>query len=83
MLRLGIDPEKLCRATFIRQDSLCCCNMALIYFRLFRKNLGNLPDFFGQMVCCPPGKKFPVRLCILIRIGDFNFRDTYYIKVNT
>ena len=48
MLRLGIDPEKLYRATFICQDGLCCCNMALISFRLFRKNLGNLRDVFGQ-----------------------------------
>ena len=126
MLRLGIDPEKLYRATFICQDGLyvfslrskrfqssywakvragakkkvegggggekrrflhspppppppsflffcsgpnfldeharkrllrrliCCFNMALISFRLFRKNLGNLPDFFGQMVYPPP-----------------------------
>ena len=60
MLRLGIDPEKLYRATFICQDGLCCCNMALISFRLFRKNLGNLRDFFGQMVYCPPlAKNFP------------------------
>ena len=48
------DPEKLNRATFICQDGLCCCNMALISFRLFRKNLGNLPVFFGQMVYRPP-----------------------------
>ena len=61
MLRLGIDPEKLYRATFICQDGLCCCNMALISFRLFRKNLGNLHDFFGQMVYpLPPlAKNFP------------------------
>ena len=61
MLRLGIDPEKPYRATFICQDGLCCCNMALISFRLFRKNLGNLPDFFGQMVPPPPplAKNFP------------------------
>ena len=54
MLRLGIDPEKLYRATFICQDGLCCCNMALISFRLFRKNLGNLRDVFGIMVYRPP-----------------------------
>ena len=59
MLRLGIDPEKLYRATFICQDGLCCCNMALISFRLFRKNLGNLRDFFGQMVYRPPWQKIP------------------------
>ena len=61
MLRLGIDPENLYRATFICQDGLCCCNMALISFRLFRKNLGNLGDFFGQMVYGPSplAKNFP------------------------
>ena len=32
--------------------------MALISFRLFRKNLGNLRDFFGQMVYRPPWQKF-------------------------
>ena len=38
--------------------------MTLISFRLFRKNLGKLRDFFGQMVYRPPpGKKCPVRLC--------------------
>ena len=49
MLKLGIDPEKLYRATFIRQYGLCCCNMVLA-FRLFCKNLGHLQEFFGQMV---------------------------------
>ena len=57
MLRLGIDPEKPYRATFICQGGLCCCNMALISFRLFRKNLGNLRNFFGQMVYRPPWQK--------------------------
>ena len=57
MLRLGIDPEKPYQATFICQDGLCCCNMALISFRLFRNNLGNLRDVFGQMVYCPPWQK--------------------------
>ena len=57
MLRLGIDPEKLYRATSICQDGLCCCNMALISFRLFHKNLGNLRDVFGQVVYRPPWQK--------------------------
>ena len=55
MLRL--DPEKLYRATFICQDGLSCCNVALISFRLFRKNLGNLRDVFEQMVYRPPWQK--------------------------
>ena len=62
MFRLGIDPEKLYRATFICQDGLCCCHMALISFRLFRKNLGNLRYVLGKWFTAPPGKKFPVRL---------------------
>ena len=42
--------------------------MALVSFRLFCKNLGNLQEFFVQMVHPPPppaprGRKLPVRLC--------------------
>ena len=60
MLKLGIDPEKLYQATFICQYGLCCCNTALVSFRLFRKNLGHLREFFGQMVYRPPlAKNFP------------------------
>ena len=37
--------------------------MALVSFRLFCKNLGNLQEFPGQMVQPPPPrKKLPVRL---------------------
>ena len=54
------------RATFICQYGLCCCNVALVFFRLFRKNLSNLRDFFGQMVYRPPppppDETFPLRL---------------------
>ena len=57
MLRLGIDPEKLYRATFIRHYGLSCCNMALVSFRLFCKNLGHMREFFGQMVYRPPWQK--------------------------
>ena len=52
----GIDPEKLYRATFICQYGLFCC-MALVSFRLFCKNLGNLEEFFGRMVYRPPWQK--------------------------
>ena len=38
--------------------------MTLVSLRLFRKNLVNLLEFFGQMVRRPPGKKLPVRLCL-------------------
>ena len=33
--------------------------MALVSFLLFRKNLGNLREFFGQMVYRPPWQKCP------------------------
>ena len=56
-LKNSLDSEKLYRATFICQDGLCCGNMALISFRLFRKNLGNLRDVFGLMVYRPPWQK--------------------------
>ena len=61
----GIDSEKLYRTTFICQYGLFCC-MALVSFRLFYKNLGNLQEFFGQMDYRPPGKKLSVRLWALI-----------------
>ena len=35
--------------------------MALVSFRLFCKNLGNLQEFFGQMVYPPP--PLPVENC--------------------
>ena len=52
----GIDSEKLYRATFICQYGLFCC-MALVSFRLFCKNLGNLQEFFGQKDYRPPRSK--------------------------
>ena len=57
MLKLGgIEPEKLLqyRATFRLSLSMSLHRMALVSFRLFRKNLGNLREFFGQMVYLPP-----------------------------
>ena len=36
--------------------------MTLLSFRLFRKHLGNLREFFGQMVHRTLAKKLPVRL---------------------
>ena len=59
MLKLGIDPEKLYRATFIRQYGLCCCNMALVSFRLFCKKLGHLREFLGKWFTAPLAKNFP------------------------
>ena len=36
--------------------------MTLVSFRLFRKNLGNLGEFFAQISLPPARKKLPVRL---------------------
>ena len=45
-------------------------HMGLVSFLLFRKNLGNLQEFFGQMVYRPPpGRKLPVRLCLEVWVG--------------
>ena len=40
-------------------------HMGLVSFLLFCKNLGNLQEVFGQMVYRPPGRKLPVRLCMI------------------
>ena len=47
--------------------------MALVSFLLFRKNLGKLREFFGQIVYRPPGKKLPVRLWRKKMIAAFVF----------
>ena len=74
MLKLGIDPEKLYRATFIRQYGLCCCNMALVSFQLFCKNLGHLREFFWANGLPPPlAKNFPYAyVWLVIMTGCFN-----------
>ena len=82
MLRLGIAPEKLYRATFICQDGLCCCNMALISFRPFRKNLGNLRDFFGQMVYRPPWQKISLTPMAKIKMFSHDFEGFHLKKQN-
>ena len=54
LFMVTIDPEKLYQATFICQYGLCLLNrIALVSVRLFCKNLGNLQEFFGQMVYPP------------------------------
>ena len=43
--------------------------MDLVSFRIFRKNLGNLREFFGQMVYRPPSQKIartPMRNTVMI-----------------
>ena len=56
MLKLGIDPEKLYRATFMHHYSLCCCNMALVSFQIFCKHLGHLAceNFLGKWFTAAP-----------------------------
>ena len=50
----GIDPEKLYRATFIRQCGLCCCNMAPVSFLLFCKKFGARARIFWANGLRPP-----------------------------
>ena len=75
----------MCRATFICQYGLCCCNMALVSFRLFRKNLSNSGDFFWANGLPPappppPGEKIPVRLWSRLFQG-FNHTANYTICI--
>ena len=56
MLRL--DHEKLYRATFIFQDGLCCCNMALICFDSFVKIWATCEIFLGKWFTAPLAKNF-------------------------
>ena len=48
---------------------ICC--MALVSFRLFCKNLGNLQEFFGQMDYRPPWQKI-ARMPMADSIGALN-----------
>ena len=57
MLKLGIYPEKLYRATFIRQYGLCCCNMASFLFDSFVKIWDTCENFLGKWFTAPPWQK--------------------------
>ena len=60
----GIDPEKLYQATFhMPVRPMLLHRMALVSFRPFCKKLGNLQEFFGQMVYCPPRPTPPAKHC--------------------
>ena len=62
----GIDPEKLYRGTFICQDGLCCCIVwPSFLFDCFVKIWATCMNFLGKWFTAPPGRKLPVRLCIL------------------
>ena len=58
----------------------CCIIMGLVSFRLFCKNLGNLQEFFGQMVYRPPGRKLPVRLWAPIA-GEILQRQVCFVAI--
>ena len=58
--------------------------MALVCVRLFCKYLGNLQEFFGQMVYRPPpppDKKLPVGLCPRARFGDRQNSFLSFIRI--
>ena len=61
MLRLGIDPEKPYRATFICQDVVAIWPSFL--FDSFVKFWATCEAFLGKWFTASPSKKFPVRLC--------------------
>ena len=66
------------------QDGLCCCDMALISFRLFLKNLGNLKDIFGQMVYRPPWQKIsrtPMAKMIMITSGQHSLTKGFFSQI--
>ena len=89
MLRIGrYWPWKLLRyrTTFICQYGLCCCIVwpSFPVDFTFRKNLGNLREFFGQMVYRPPWQKISRTP---MRRGDYSPTITIlfsiFIDVNT
>ena len=51
---------------------------------LFRNNLGNLKEFFGQMFHRPPWQKMPVRLCEHQALRQHNSKKNSrnYVKVS-
>ena len=59
--------------------------MALVSFRLFCKNLGNLHEFFGQMVYRPPWPKIartPVaqtKFCFF-KLNGFHLDEAIHMK---
>ena len=72
-LKNRIEPPSYARTAYV------CCNMALISFRLFRKNLGNLRDFFGQMVYRPPLQKIsrtPMLLTSVVVLRAYALNST-------
>ena len=55
--------------------------MALVSVQLFCKNLGNLQEFFGQIVYRPPpAKKLPVRLCLYAPVSEL-LHDDFFLLV--
>ena len=56
--------------------------MALVSFRLFCKNLGNLHEFFGQMVYRPPLAELPVCLWPTLYMYMFHYYKMITNNVN-
>ena len=54
--------------------------MALVSFRLFCKNLGNLHEFFGQMVYRPPWPK--IARTPMLNKKRFELKNVF-VKINT
>ena len=63
MLRLGIDPEKLYRATFNARTAYGVTIWPSFLFDSFVKIWATRAIFLGKWFTAPLGKKFPVRLC--------------------
>ena len=55
----------------------CCCNVALICFLLFRKNLGNLRDFLGKWFTAPLAKNFPYAYVKNVRVSGWFFQHLH------
>ena len=56
--------------------------MALVSFRLFSKNLGNLHEFFGQMVYCPPPPPAELPVCLWPTLYMYVFHNYKLITNN-
>ena len=81
MLKPSIDPEKLYRATFIRQYGLCCCVIwSSFLFGSFVKIWGTCDNFLGKWSTPPPpAKNFPYAYAhataFRVRISFTTLRD--------
>ena len=73
-LKNCIEPPSYARTAYV-----VAIIMALISFRLFRKNLGNLGVFFEQMVYRPPWQKIsctPMKVLLWMTIFEYCEKHT-------